>query len=75
MDISNYLDSILNAENEYIDAIKVDLCKINETITEKAEHDLRMGFRAKAIIDIKLTRVSVKCQPMKTTFDATWMIR
>ena len=56
MSITNELDNILDSENNYINSIKIDLGSIGESLTDKAEHDLRIGYRTKYIIDIKLSR-------------------
>ena len=52
MNITNELGTILGTEDAYIHEIKLKLSLIKETLTDKAEHDLRLGFRTKAIIDI-----------------------
>lgn len=56
MIITNELSGILQSENIYIEDIKSKLLEVNELLTDKSEHDLRLGFRTKAIIDIRLTR-------------------
>lgn len=56
MEATNELGPMLDAEDKYIQDIKIQLARISETLTEKAVHDLRMGFRTKALIDLKLSR-------------------
>ncbi len=56
MIITNEIGPILKSEDKYIKEIKSQLATIGEILTEKAEHDLRMGFRTKAIVDLRLSR-------------------
>ena len=56
MIITNEIGPIRKSEDKYIKEIKSQLATIGEILTEKAEHDLRMGFRTKAIVDLRLSR-------------------
>ena len=56
MNVTKELGPILEAENKYINDIVDSLKQIGESVTEKSVHDLRMGFRTKALIDLKMAR-------------------
>ena len=56
MDVTKELGPMFDAENAYIEAIKAALAEYGESITDKAEHDLRMGYRTAELIDLKLKR-------------------
>lgn len=54
MEVTNELGPILDAENEYIKGIKSALSQIPATLSDKSEHDLRLGFRTKALVDLRI---------------------
>ncbi len=56
MEITNELGPMLDAEAGYIDGIKSALAEFGDSLTEKAEHDLRMGFRTKELVDLRIRR-------------------
>lgn len=57
IDLTNEAGPILKEENDYISKIKQELAEFKESITDKAEQELRMGFRVKKIVDIRLDRL------------------
>lgn len=56
MIVTNELSKICDDEKDYIDNIKSDLAKFNDTITEDTEKKLRDGFFSKALIDLRMFR-------------------
>jgi len=57
IDVTNELGPMLDAENVYIEGIVRDLGEFDETLSEKAIRDLRMGFRTKQLVDLCLKRL------------------
>ena len=56
MDITKELGPMLAAEERYIETLKNKLAAVGEILTDKSQHDLRMGYRTLAIVKIRLTR-------------------
>ncbi len=54
--VGNELRDLLDAENVYIEEMKAALKSFNDSMSEKAERDMRIGFRTKGIMDLRLAR-------------------
>ena len=57
MNITAELAPMLDSEDRFVSDLKDKLAVYGESITDKAEHDLRMGYRTQRLIEIKLERL------------------
>ena len=61
--ITNELGPRMDEENRMVDDYKKQLKAINMPMSEKSEHDLRIGFRTKWLLDLALERAHCGLNP------------
>jgi hypothetical protein len=64
MVVSDELGEILDGERDYVGAIKRDLAAHGDRLTSKTERDLRLGYRAKRLVDLRLERYRAGLDPV-----------
>jgi hypothetical protein len=56
MNLTEELNGMMQTEETYVGSLKAELAGVGESMTDEAEHDLRMGFRTHQMIQIRLLR-------------------